>query len=464
MKTNYRLLCCGFIIILLLCGCSIEKTESPVEETALEEETVEPEIIEIKDLSDAWDTILNGSTKAFIGGHPIDEAFLASVTATYGDEAVEEIASYANFETPEIWHTCTGKSIHVLWYEYCLDTGIQNYSLENVYVVDSSSDSEIVFDFTGDISFANDVATTNYMDSQINGIYDCFSNNLVTELHSADVLMINNEFVYTNRGEALANKAYTFRTSPGRVKILSQLGVDIVGIANNHIYDYGEEGLLDSIETLENANLPYIGAGRNIDDASKPLYIITGGRKIAVVAATQIERTLSFTKEATKTEPGVLKCLYPSYFCSIIKEAKENADFCIVFVHWGTEGVSHYGNDQYSLARKFVESGADAIIGGHTHCLQTMEYMDDVPIYYSLGNFYFSLSGSMPATYNTGVAQLRIKQDGTIDAYFIPCQFENGVLNMLDQKDDAYGDIIKDLNDLSNTANLADDGRITKKQ
>ena len=450
----------AFILMVSMVVTSCRTTVTEVEPIAEEEK--EPEKIEIVDLSDAWDTILNNSTKAFIGGHPIDESFLSIITAEYGDDVIEEIASYANFETPEIWYTLTGKSIHVLWYEYCLATGIQKYALDQTYVLDAASDDQIVIDFTGDLTLAENVGTTIYMDQQINGIIDCFSSDLLDEMQSADILMVNNEFAYTDRGEALSGKAYTFRADPSRVGLLDDIGVDIAGVANNHVYDYGEIGFLDTLNTLDSDGMPNVGAGVNLDDALKPVYFIIGGRKIAFVAATQIERTLNYTKEATGTTPGVLKCLHPEQFCDEISLAKQNADYVIVYPHWGTEGNANYGADQVALARAFVEAGADVIIGGHTHCLQTVEYIDDVPVYYSLGNYFFSVSSQLPADYNTGLAQVRINSDGTIDTYFLPCRFSSGVVSLLDDEDTAYSDIIDSLNDLSTTAVIDESGRIIK--
>ena len=383
MRKCSRQIIAASIIISLITGCGNSTTE--LDKVNLTKS--EPKRIEIVDLTDAWDTILNNSTNAFIGGHPIDETFLGMVTADYGNDVIEEIASYANFETPEIWYQLTGKSIHVLWYEYCDMTGMQQYSYDKTYVLDKQTDGDIVIDFTGDVSFADGIATTDFMDHQMNGIYDCFSEDLLDEMQSADILMINNEFAYTDRGTALAGKAYTFRANPSRVALMSDLGADIVSVANNHVYDYDEIGLLDTLNTLSLAEMPYVGAGVNLEEAKKPAYFIIGGRKIAIVAATQIERTLNYTKEATGVEPGVMKCLHPEAFCETIREAKANADFVLVFPHWGTEGNANYGADQVALARAFVEAGADAIIGGHTHCLQTVEYMDDVPIFYSLGNY-----------------------------------------------------------------------------
>lgn len=446
--------------VLAFTGCGYRTATSGVTHN-LEEN--QPQKLEIADLGDAWDTILSSSTKAFIGGHPIDENFLSMVTAEYGDLVIKEIASYANFETPEIWYDLTGKSIHVLWYEYCQNTGLQSYSYDKTYVLDKIIDGDIVMDFTGDLSFADGVATTVFMDQQINGITDCFSANLLEEMQSADILMVNNEFSYTTRGQALAGKAYTFRGDPSRVSLLRELGVDVVSVANNHVYDYGETGLLDTLDTLKADGMPFMGAGVNLEEAKKPVYFIAGGRKIAICAATQIERTLNFTQEATGVSPGVLKCLHPEIFCQEIREAKANADYVIVFPHWGTEGNANYGGDQVALARSFVEAGADVIIGGHTHCLQTVEYMDDVPIYYSLGNYWFSITGTMPSDYDTGIAQVRIKQDGSIDAYFFPCRFSAGVTSLLTKDDNAYSNIIDGLNALSGSAKIDKKGHITKK-
>ena len=276
--------------------------------------------------------------------------------------------------------------------------------------------------------------------------------------------MVNNEFSYTNRGTALAGKAYTFRCDPSRVSLLETLGVDVVSVANNHVFDYGEIGFLDTLDTLRKADMPFTGAGVNLEEAQKPVYFIAGGKKIAICAGTQIERTLNFTQEATGVAPGVLKCLNPDIFCEEIRQAKANADYVIVFPHWGTEGNANYGEDQVVLARKFVEAGADVIIGGHTHCLQTIEYMDNVPIYYSLGNYWFSITGTMPSDYDTGIAQIRIKEDGNIDSYFYPCRFSSGVTSLLNSEDSAYSNIIDSLNSLSESAQIDKKGHITKKQ
>ena len=83
--------------------------------------------------------------------------------------------------------------------------------------------------------------------------------------------MLNNEFTFTNRGTPTGGKQFTFRANPERVSLLQEIGVDMVSVANNHMYDYGEISLLDTLDTLENAGIAYTGAGENLEEAMKPV-------------------------------------------------------------------------------------------------------------------------------------------------------------------------------------------------
>ncbi len=393
-----------------------ENTEEMVQQPVVEE------VMQIEEMDEMNQMILESCTGEFIGYHLIDEAFLTWFGTEYGNECLMQIANELGNGNPDknIWYDLTGNSIHVLWLLYCEQTGFQQYQLENVKWQLCASVAETTFAFTGDVNFAEGYVTTKHMDSSKNGIYDCFSEDLLGIMNDVDVMMVNNEFTYSTRGTALPGKAYTFRADPSRVELLNVFGTDIVNVANNHVYDYGPDALLDTIAALDGAGIPHVGAGADIEEASKPYYFVCNGRKIAIVSATQIERTLNYTKEATEDSPGVLKTLEPQKFVEVIRKAKKNSDYVIAVVHWGTEGDSNYGRDQSNLARAFVDAGADAIIGGHTHCLQGFEIMDGVPIIYSLGNFWFSSS-----TQDTGLAKVTIDAGGELTLSFIPCIQEN---------------------------------------
>lgn len=243
--------------------------------------------------------------------------------------------------------------------------------------------------FAGDVNFDENYFPIQYYNQCENGITDCISGDLITTMQTADVMCLNNEFTYSSSGTPLPDKAYTFRALPSRVDILTELGVDLVGLANNHVYDYGKEALLDTFDTLDNAQIPYIGAGHNLGEAMEPVYMTVDGKIIAFVAASRAEKN-KMTPQATDTEPGILRCYDTELFLQEIRKARENADFVIAYVHWGTEYSYNLEEVQMTTGKDYLDAGADAVIGAHPHCLQGMEYYNGKPIIYSLGNFWFN--------------------------------------------------------------------------
>lgn len=243
--------------------------------------------------------------------------------------------------------------------------------------------------FAGDINLDENWCTTQYLNTRENGIKDCISPELLTHMNNADIMCLNNEFTYSLRGAPLNGKAYTFRANPERVEILHEMGVDIVKLANNHVYDYGKDALLDTFETLENAGIAYMGAGRNLEQAMQPVYIELDGKTVAFVAASRAEKN-KMTPQATEEKPGILRCYDTELFLEVIKEARANADFVLAYVHWGTEYSYDLEEAQLTTGKDYLDAGADVIIGAHSHCLQGMEYYDGKPIIYSLGNYWFN--------------------------------------------------------------------------
>lgn len=375
-------------------------------------------------LNRAVDTIL-AADQEFLGGYPMDESFLFWFRSLYGSDALDQVAgAVLTGADADIWYQMSGSSIHVLWLDYCQQFGLHEEQLLRVTRQECVSEDETVISFTGDMNFDDRIGTMQHLKSE--GLGAALSKDVRALMASSDILMINNECTFSTRGEAIAGKAYTFRSDPSNVSILKELGVDIAGIANNHVCDYGLEALSDTIKALDEAGIANVGAGNNLEEAKRPWYFVANGKKIAFVAATQIERTYNYTKEATDTTPGVLKTLNPEKYVEVIRRAKTKSDYVIAFVHWGTEGTNHYGADQEALAQQFVQAGADAIIGGHTHCLQGITYIEDVPVIYSLGNFWF---GSTPTDgvkkKDTAIAQVILASDGSMRFRFVPCVQQN---------------------------------------
>jgi len=243
--------------------------------------------------------------------------------------------------------------------------------------------------FAGDINLDENWCTTQYLNGCENGIRDCISAELIDHMNEADIMCLNNEFTYSTGGSPMAGKAYTFRAKPERVEVLKELGVDVVKLANNHVYDYGREALFDTFTTLEDAGIAYMGAGRNLDEAMEPVYVELDGKTIAFVAASRAEKNKK-TPQATEDSPGILRCYDTELFKQVIAEADANADFVLAYVHWGTEYGYKLEEAQLTTGKEYLDAGADVIIGAHSHCLQGMEYYDGKPIIYGLGNYWFN--------------------------------------------------------------------------
>lgn len=352
----------------------------------------------------------------------ISEDFMAFIKSQYGTSVYDRLT--ASFQSGSdgggLWHELTGSSLLVLKDRY---SGILNSPdtarSHRIWLKESSDPNQVVLSFAGDISFADGYANMSAYHTR-GGIDSCILPNVRARMAAADIMMINNEFCYSRRGTPLTGKTFTFRADPSMVRNLNSLSVDLVSLANNHVYDYGPEALLDTLDTLSGAGIPYAGAGRNIEEAKEPVYFISGGMKISFVCATQIERSTRFTKEAGADSPGVLRTDDPDIYLAAVEKAKSDSDFVVVFIHWGTEGTNYFEEDQQYLARQLIDHGAGLIIGCHPHVLQGIEYYQGVPIVYSLGNFWFN-SRTIP----TGLMEAVITPSGLNKLQFIPCIQEN---------------------------------------
>lgn len=325
------------------------------------------------------------------------------------------------------------------------------------YSVETADPEKVTLAFVGDIGFAQGYATINKYRSNGSDIHASMDEGVLTTMQSADIMMANNEFPYSDRGTPTPDKTYTFRADPKDAHIMKDMGVDIVGLANNHAYDYGPDALIDTIDTLNDIKLPFVGAGKNIAEASHPVYFHANGHVISIVAATQIERLGSpDTKEATADSPGVLRTLDPKKAVAAIEEAAANSDFTVMFVHWGTESTDLVEKSQRDLARAYVDAGADLIIGAHPHVLQGIDYVDDVPVFYSLGNFWFN-----SRTLDTCIVRATLDGDCKLSGVeFIPCIQRGSCVVSATEAEKAR--IIEYMRGISNYAQIDDNGIVTR--
>ena len=286
----------------------------------------------------------------------------------------------------------------------------------NIYTVEPAEPGRVTMTLAGVMLF-----DTNYdIMGTVRGSGDISQGimpEVIDRMQAADIMALNNEFAYSNRGTPTADKQFTFRARPETAAYLTDLGVDIVSLANNHAYDYGPTALEDTLDTLRETGIPYVGAGRNIDEARKPVYYIVGDLKIAFVSATQIERLdTPDTKEATETSPGVFRCWNGARLMETIREAAQNSDFVVAYIHWGTENQAELDWAQLKQAPELIAAGANLVIGDHPHCLQPIGVIQGVPVIYSLGNFWFNSK-----TLDTGMVEVTIDETGIVSYQFIPC-------------------------------------------
>ena len=342
------------------------------------------------------------------------EAFVEWLLDTYSLEQLEAIDF--SLDINKQLYDVTGKSFHVLW-DTCLGylTDESTAAAHSIYLRECAENAVVDLAFAGDICLTENGYVIDHFDEVGGDIRLCLSKEILDRFHEADISVINHEYPASTRGKALERKLYTFRAAPERELILQQMSIDVVSLANNHIFDYGEDAFYDTLESLKQLGIPYVGAGENIAEAARPVFFVAGGIKIGFVAANRSEVNIR-TPEAGENSPGVVRMYDTEMMNEIIRDASRQCDYLIAYVHWGTEGSQYYEPYQKDIAQEFFDSGADAIIGSHPHVLQGMEFVDGKPLIYSLGDFWFN-----GRTKYTTIANLKVTIGGLEELSFLPC-------------------------------------------
>jgi len=204
--------------------------------------------------------------------------------------------------------------------------------------------------------------------------------------NGAHIVIGNLEGPLTTRGEPEQDKTYVFRSPPDKVgRALRNAGFTVVSLANNHTLDFGAEGLAQTIEALEAVGIAHVGAGPNLKDARKPVFVETAGTRVALLAYS-LTLPEHFYAEANK--PGTAFG-HEAHVRADVTAARKQADIVLVSFHWGQEGKTTLREYQTRLGHAAIDSGAAAVFGHHPHILQGIEHYKEGVILYSLGNFTF---------------------------------------------------------------------------
>ncbi|MGC9365550.1 MAG: CapA family protein [bacterium] len=239
----------------------------------------------------------------------------------------------------------------------------------------------------GDLNFARSEAPVDSSGGVSNrGVFPFshYSAN-IADLIDGDINYCNLETtVIAHNRLSAADKSYCFRIHPNGVKHLCDIGFNLFSLANNHMEDYGKQGVVETVQNMKEIsryyNLAYSGAGENLEQATRPSILEVRGYRIAF-------SSIGFSGlPAYQSSPGVAT---PNYFETICERlAAEDADYRILAMHRGQERDPYVQGYQMEIARRAMdEYGIDLVIGNHPHIAQAVEYREGKMAFYSLGNF-----------------------------------------------------------------------------
>jgi Arc/MetJ family transcription regulator len=207
---------------------------------------------------------------------------------------------------------------------------------------------------------------------------------------AADLAILNHESPIT--GAATFHRSgFTFGGRPDLTRIFTRAGIDWVSLANNHIKDYGTQGIVDTRRILRRYGIRFGGAGKDLAQARKVDVLEVAGVRVAVIPCVGVAPA-AWAGPATS---GGTPCK-DAYMVPDIKRAVRTADVVIVFPHWGAEYTRRPSSTQRRLAARWVKAGAHLVLGAHSHVAGAMEDIEGVPVLYSMGNLIFDQHWSTP--------------------------------------------------------------------
>jgi poly-gamma-glutamate capsule biosynthesis protein CapA/YwtB (metallophosphatase superfamily) len=239
-------------------------------------------------------------------------------------------------------------------------------------------------------------------------------------LKDADIAFGNLESAVSERGTPFP-KQFNFRGTPEALAGLHRhSGMDVLNLANNHVGDYGQEAMLDTVRGVEELGMKAVGAGPELRRALAPQVINRLGLRVAFVGFSNIA-PVEFA--ASESEPGTAWAT-PESIASAVHAARRSADIVVATFHWGIEKQTLESADQRALAEVAVAAGAQLVIGAHPHSLQPVRRQGAALVAYSLGNFVFGAYSSDTST--TGILEVDLTAEGATAARWRAGQISGG--------------------------------------
>ncbi|MZQ85167.1 CapA family protein [Paenibacillus sp. 5J-6] len=315
-----------------------------------------------------------------------------------------------------------------------------------------SSDGQVKLTFVGDVLLASKVE-----DILKQKGYDYPYTNVKDYLTKPDFTIANLETPITTRG-TVQNKDYVYRSSPLALPPLKDAGIDLVNLANNHVMDYGPEGLQDTMNALDQEGIKRMGAGNDLNEAYQPVIMEKDGIKIAFFGFSRVVPEASW--KAGPGRIGVAETYNYKPPVEAIQKAKASADLVVVVAHWGVERSDHPDKYQTDLAHRYIDAGADLVVGGHPHVMQGFEQYKGKWIAYSLGNFIFT-TNDVSKTWETVILEAECSKDKSCNIHLVPILSKFALPTPMNSEDGAK--LFQRLSQISIGSKVDAEGNVSKK-
>lgn len=260
-------------------------------------------------------------------------------------------------------------------------------------------------------------------------------------LEESDFSMVNFECPVTKGCEKPISKlGLNLQCSEKGIEAVKWVGFDCVTLANNHFYDFGEEGVANTLEACRKHELSMVGGGTNITEAAKILYKQIDGQTLAVINCCEHEFSIATEKTGGSNPLNPIQQYYA------IQEARDNADFVLIVVHGGHEYFQLPSPRMVETYRFFIDAGADAVVNHHQHCYSGYEFYQGKPIFYGLGNFCFDEVNDLGRIWNEGYLLKLCFSEESIGFEIFPYEqcAEKPILKLLPQ--DVFQENVQHLN------------------
>lgn len=301
------------------------------------------------------------------------------------------------------------------------------------------------------ITIAGDFATT-YRGLNAIEREDAFSEEIVALLKNSDLSIVNLESpVAEGECKPIEKVGPNLRTNRIAIEYLKKSGVDVVTLANNHFFDYGEEGVRQTVESLIDNDIQYVGGGRTEEEKRKVLYAGDDENRVAVLNYCEAEFSVRNGGGSNHIDPI---CVYHD-----IQEAKSKASFVLVITHGGHEGYNLPSPRMQELYRFFIDAGANIVVNHHQHCYSGCEDYHSGKIFYGLGNFFFDEPMDADSLWTEGfLLKLELEDNRLADSILLPyvqCTKEKAVVRLLNKDElQEFNDSIDSLNSIIADNNL----------